>query len=253
MSTVLAAIDDSAAASPVLATAQAVADLWNARVEAMNVSDDGGQTAGAAAHAAGVSMRVKSGDPARCLADAAAAPDVVAVVIGARGRPGGRRPAGHVALELLTRCDKPLIVVPPDAPARGVLHRIVVALEGTAETSRVLRPAMDLGRSKDLDVTVVHVDDEASIPQFSDQPQHETDAFADEFLARYGPSDHQPPPLQLRVGEPAEEVLAVCDETTTDMLVVAWSRTLEPGRARFVRHILEHARIPVLLLPIRER
>ena len=47
MSTVIAAIDDSAAARPVLATAQAVAALWDAHVEALHVAEDDGHTAAA--------------------------------------------------------------------------------------------------------------------------------------------------------------------------------------------------------------
>lgn len=247
MSTVLAAIDDSAAARPVLATAQAVAALWHAQVTALHVGDDGGRTADAAARAAGVPMRVEAGDIVARLARAAAAADVDALVVGARGRPGGARPAGHVALELITRCNKPVIVVPPQASCPDELRRILVALEGTTATSDVLRPAIELGRDQGLEVTVVHVDDEASIPLFSDQPQHETDAFAREFLARFGPTG-EPIPIELRIGKPAEEVLSVCDEIEADMVVVAWSRNLAPGRARFVRHLLEHARIPVLFV-----
>jgi nucleotide-binding universal stress UspA family protein len=248
VSTLLAAIDDSAAARPVLETAQAAAGLWRADVVALHVGDDGGDTAGAAARAAGVPLRVEAGDVVTVVTRAAAQADVEAVVIGARGRPGGSRPAGHVAVALITRCDKPVIVVPPRASTGGELHRVLVALEGTADTSDVLRPAIDLGRASGLEVTAVHVDDEASIPLFSDQPQHETDAFTEEFLARFGPAGERVP-IELRIGDPAEEVLAVCDETAADLVVVAWSCSLAPGRARFVRHVLEHARIPVLLVP----
>jgi nucleotide-binding universal stress UspA family protein len=248
MSTVLAAIDDSAAARPVLATAQAVAALWQARVDALHVGDDDGRTAEAAAGEAGEALRVESGDVVDRIAQEAANADVDVVVIGARGRPGGSRPAGHVAVDLITRCDKPVIVVPPEAPCGRVLRRFLVALEGTTPTSDVLRPTIELGRDHGIEVAVVHVDDEASIPLFSDQPQHETDAFAREFLARYGPTVELPS-LELRVGEPAEQVLSTCEDTGADIVVVAWSRNLAPGHARFVRHVLEHARIPVMLVP----
>ncbi len=248
MSTVLAAIDDSAAARPVLATAQAIAGLWHARVEAFHVGDDGGRTAEAAARAVDVGMRVETGDVVARLVEAASDAGVAAVVVGARARPGGRRPAGHVAAELITRCDKPVIVVPPEAPTAGQLRRMLVALEGTTRTSVALQPAIDLGRGHGVEVTIVHVDDETSIPLFSDQPQHETDAFATEFLARYAPTG-EPLSIELRVGEPAEQVLATCDETAADMVVMAWSCSLGPGRARFVRYVLEHAAIPVMLVP----
>jgi nucleotide-binding universal stress UspA family protein len=249
MSTVLAAIDDSAAARPVLAAAQAVAALWRGTVEAIHVGDDGGHTADAAARAAGVTLRLERGDVVAGVTRAAARPDVDAVVIGARGRPGGPRPAGHVAVELITLCDKPVIVVPPEASCAGELHHLLFGLEGTTPTSEVLGRTMELARDQGFEVVVVHVDDEASLPLFSDQPQHETDVFASEFLARYGPTV-EPSALQLRIGEPAEQVLSTCDATGADMVVLAWSCSLAPGRAGFVRHILEHARIPVMLVPI---
>ena len=248
MSTVLAAIDDSAAARPVLATARAIAALWYGEVEALHVGDDGGHTAGAAARAAGVNLRVEAGDVVTRVTHAAAHPDVAAVVIGARGRPGGSRPAGHVAVELITLCDKPVIVVPPEASCDGQLHHVLFGLEGTTPTSEVLGPTIELARERGFEVVVVHVDDEASIPLFSDQLQHETDAFASEFLARYGPAV-EPSALELRIGEPAEQVLSACDETAADMVVLAWSCSLAPGRAGFVRRVLEQARIPVMLVP----
>ncbi len=249
MNTVIAAIDDSAAARPVLTTAQALAGLWHARVEALHVSDDGGHTAGGAADAAGVSVRVESDGVVARIVEATADPSVIAIVIGTRARPEGRRPAGHVALDVITLCEKPVIVVPPEARHGDELRRIVVALEGTTPTAHALRPAIELGRDPDLEVMVVHVDDETSIPLFSDQPQHETNAFATEFLARYGADHDGPPHLELRIGEPAEQVLSVCDDTAADLVVVAWSCSLAPGHARFVRHVLEHARIPVMLVP----
>ena len=249
MSTVIAAIDDSAAARPVLATAQAVAAFWDAHVEALHVTEDDGHTALGAADAADVPMRVEPGDVAARLVEATTDPDVVAIVIGARARPGSRRPAGHVVVELITRCAKLVIVVPPDARHKAGIRRLVIALEGTALSSDALKPAMELGHRQDVEVLVVHVDDEASIPLFSDQPQHETRAFATEFLARYGTDSDGLPALELRVGEPAEQVLSVCDDTAADMLVVAWSCSLASGRARFVRHVLEHSHIPVMLVP----
>ena len=81
-----------------------------------------------------------------------------------------------------------MIVVPPEASCDGRLHHVLFGLEGTTPTSEVLGPAIELSRERGFEVVVVHVDDEASIPLFSDQPQHETDAFASEFLARYGPA-----------------------------------------------------------------
>ena len=87
MSTVLAVIDDSAAARPVLATAQAIAALWHGDVEALHVADDDGHTADAAADAADVTCASRRATSSPVVTNAAAHPDVAAIVIGARGRP----------------------------------------------------------------------------------------------------------------------------------------------------------------------
>jgi nucleotide-binding universal stress UspA family protein len=106
---------------------------------------------------------------------------------------------------------------------------------------------MELATRADIEVVVVHVSDEASIPRFSDQLQHETEAFASEFVSRHCPEGEVR--LDLRVGVPGERVVAVCDEEHSDLVALAWSRNLAPGRARVVRHVLEHSRVPVLLVP----
>ena len=58
MTRVLAAIDDSAAAQPVLAMARALTAVWDAEVEAVQVQEDGGTTARAAADAAHLQLHL---------------------------------------------------------------------------------------------------------------------------------------------------------------------------------------------------
>jgi len=245
---VLAAIDDSAAAQPVLAMARALTAVWDAEVEAIQVQEDGGTTARAAADAAHLQLHLlPDGDVATQLERASAKSDVAAIVIGARGLPAGRRPAGHVLWDLITRCDKPLVVVPPDANVQPEICRVVVALEGSLSSSKGAAPIMELAAGTPLELTAVHVDDETTLPRFSDQMQHETAAFADEFLARYGTECAS---LELRVGTPAEEVLRTAEKLHASLIAVAWSRQLAPGRARVVRYLLEHSHIPLLLLPV---
>ncbi len=246
MSTVLAAIDDSAAARPVLAAAAALAPLWDATVEAVQVAEDGGNTARAAADAAQVHLRtLGDGDVATRLVELSHEPAIVAIVIGARGRPKGRRPAGHVTWDLITRCEKPVVVVPPDARVQPAMRRVLLALEGTPSNSKGTEPIHALAERGALEVVAVHVFGEDELPRFSDQVQHETAAFAEEFLACYGSGCTR---LEFRVGTPAEEVLSTAAALDADLIVLAWSRNLAPGRALFVRHVLEHSQIPMLLL-----
>jgi nucleotide-binding universal stress UspA family protein len=249
VSLVIAAIDNSAAARPVVMAAMAVAPLLGATVEAVHVTEDGDATARAAAEAAGVPFNSLSGDPLEQLTAMSHKPEAAAVVIGTRGRPGGRRPAGHLALELASRTDAPVLVVPPEAQPLERLHRVLVAMEGTPAKARSLKRAVELASGAGLELVVVHVDDESSIPSFSDQIQYEAESYAQEFLARYVPNAPSAR-LELRIGVPADEILATMDEVTAEMVAVGWPQTDDPQRGVVARELLDHSRIPVLLVPL---
>jgi len=254
MNTVLAAIDDSAAAQPVVATALAVAPLLDATVEALHVSadDDGGRTAAAAAGAAGIPFRRASGDPLEQITLHVEDDAVQALVVGARASPAGRRPAGRLALELADNIVKPVIMVPPEAELRIPFRRVLIAMKGTPHTARDLFRTIQVATRADLELVVVHVDDQQTIPSFSDQVQYDTEAYAKEFLARYCPGAPEAR-LVLRVGQPVDEILATVDETVPDMLAVGWPRHTREPRGEVVREIIDRSHIPVLLVAVTHR
>lgn len=98
---------------------------------------------------------------------------------------------------------------------------------------------------------MLHVYDEASLPLFSDQPQHELASFGHEFLARCcGASPADELTFELRVGDPAEHCLRLAARLQADLVALAWSQDLAGGRAAVVRTLLARSRVPVLLLPI---
>jgi nucleotide-binding universal stress UspA family protein len=254
MKTVLAAIDDSAAAQPVLATALAVAPLLDATVEALHVSadEDGGRTAEAAAGAAGIPLRRASGDPLEQITQYVEGDDVQALVVGARASPAGRHPAGHLALAIADNIVKPVIMVPPEAELRAPFRRVLIAMKGTPRTARDLFRTIQVATQADLELMVVHVDDQQSIPSFSDQVQYDTEAYAKEFLARYCPGAPDAR-LLLRVGQPVDEILATADEIVPDMLAVGWPRHGRERRGEVAREIVQRSHIPVLLVAVTHR
>jgi nucleotide-binding universal stress UspA family protein len=249
MTKILAAIDNSAAARPVLAMAVALAELLAVDVEALHIREDGDRNARAAARAAGVPLRSATKPVIRALVEAGRSAQVVGVVLGARGVETGRRPAGHVALELAVSLSKPLVVVPPSAPVPIELHRILVPLNGRRTTSVALAETLMLAARQELELVVLHVHDQTSIPFFSDQPHHEVESWAQEFLRRHClyPERVQ---LEVRIGIPGENVLKVAAETSADLIALGWSQDLSPGHAAVVREVLERSGIPVLLVPI---
>jgi nucleotide-binding universal stress UspA family protein len=245
---VLAAIDSSAAARSVLSAAAAMADLLGSDVEALHVREQARATAKAAADSAGAHLTVVSGRALERIIQEAGRPDVVAVVLGARATPGGARPAGHVATHVATSSHKPVVVVPPECVCPVRLRRILVPLEAVMATASAVESIVLAASVGGAEVVVVHILTEQALPPFTDQPQHEVEAWADEFRRRY--CDHPEVRLEVRMGVPRDRVLAFAEELGADAIILAWSQRLEAERAALVRSVLEHSRIPVILVPV---
>ncbi len=250
MEKVIAALDNSLAAGAVLATAANLARLFEADVEAVHVGEDGDAVAQAEARAAGRRLRKLRGETVPALVEATEAEDVAALVVGTRRLPLAGRLIGSTALEVITSVAKPVAVVPPNAVGSGSFKRVLVPLEGTVSTSAAPRQVIELAHDAELEVVVLHVHDLGLLPAFTDQRQHETDAWGQEFVARYCPWGVGDVRIELRVGRSADEILAVAAETGSDLIALGWSQELAAGRALVVREVLERGRIPVLLVPI---
>jgi nucleotide-binding universal stress UspA family protein len=215
----------------------------------VHVRENDGNTAAGAAVAAGVPLRTLEPPILDSLVGAAKQSDVRAVVVGTRSSPAGPTPAGHVALALIGTLHKPVIVVPPQAPIAYSLERILVPLDATEQTAAALKETIELAGDAAAEIVVLHALQGASLPLFSDQPQHEPEAWRQEFLARYSAQPERVR-LETRVGVPAELVPAVAKETEADLIALAWSQNMAPGRARVVRAVLERSDVPVLLVPL---
>lgn len=249
MGRIIALVDNSAAARPVLGTAVALGPVLGATVEAVHVTENGSGTAAALAEQFAVPLRVMAGDPLETITDLAEADDVVAIVVGSRDRPRGRRHAGHLALALADRLSKPVVMVPPEAQPPDRVRKVLVGMEGTASNARGLQRVVTLVEDAGVELVVVHVDDEDSIPSFSDQVQYETEAYAREFLDRYcqGATTVR---LETRIGVPADEIIAAAAEISPAILALGWPQTHEPGRGEVVREVVDRSRIPVLLIAV---
>lgn len=246
----LAAIDNSAAARPVLAVAGELGDLLRSEVAAVHVREDGARTARAEARAAGVELRELADPTEESLLREARRPGVAVLVVGARGIPAASGRIGHVALELITALDRPVLVVPSEVELPFRLRRVLVPLDGTLTTTLALREMIDLVCETDVELIALHVLDERSLPRFVDQPQHEVEAWAGEFLARYCPGRPDAARLEVRVGPPGRHVLEVARDVRADLLVLGWSQDLSPGRAKVVREAIERGTVPTLLVPV---
>ncbi len=247
---VIAALDEGAAIRPILATAATLGRLLAAEVEAVHVLVDGDRAVRREAEAAGVPLSEVEGDVVLELVSAGSGSDVAVLVLGARRTAAGARPAGHTALGVAAVLDRPIVIVPPDARHPGRLERILVPLEGTVSSSLAPEHVIELAARAELEVVVLHVHDLASLPLFTDQPQHETEAWTQEFLARYCPSGISRLRLEIRVGQAEELVPRVAEETDSDLIALGWAQELAHDRAPVVRAVLSEARVPVMLIPV---
>ena len=251
MKKVLAALDASFAVTPVLAAARSLGELLGAEVEAIHVKTDEGTTVQRSADAAGVPLRVVAGgEVVERLVEAGEADDVAALVLGARGLPTDPRPLGATAQAVATAVLKPVLIVPPEVAPPAELKRILVPLEGTVSSSFAPRSLIALASEARIDVVALHVLGSDEIPPFTDQPQHEHDAWTAEFRARYCPWGIGSVRLELRIGCAEDVVPLVAEQSASDLIALGWARELGPGRAPVVRAALERSHRPVLLVPV---
>lgn len=251
MRKVLAAVDGSLADAPVLITARGLGELLGADVEAIHVDAAGRADGTVAAEAAGVPLRVVTGDVVEELAGAGKEDDVAALVLGARGLPTDPRPLGATAEAVATKVLKPVVIVPPDGIRPAAIRRILLPLEGTASSSHAPRVVLGLAQDISLDVVVLHALGAEDIPSFTDQPQHEHRAWASEFLARYFPAGIAGVRMETRIGRAETLVPQVAEEFACDLIALGWAQELAPGRAPVVRAALQLSQRPVLLVPVR--
>lgn len=248
--TILAAADNSPAARPVIAVARALTPLFDATVEVLHVVENGHVAVESLTQHEALPLRVLHGDPITSLLTEAENERVVAVVLGTQ-RIGPPKPVGgHVAERIATTVGCPVALVPPRLRLPYELRSALLPLEGTEETSA---STADLVRSlHDLGVRVVplHVHTEASVPSYTDEPQHDTRAWVEEFMVRYG-TGADTEALQLRYGAPPTEMLNVAASIGADLIVLTWLQAFDSHRAKMVREAIAAGTIPVLLLPPR--
>ncbi|MGH9085186.1 MAG: hypothetical protein ACRDYW_07000 [Acidimicrobiales bacterium] len=250
MRTVLAALDTSAAARPVLDVAIGIGELTGSRVQAIHITDDGDDVPEWLAAQEDVPLRLLEGAVEPNLLSAVEDDAVVAAVFGARGSPGGRRPAGHTAMHVLERATKPIVIVPPDAAVPTSAHplrRLLVPLEGAKESSRPILDRLCPLIVAEIELVVLHVFTTATVPRALDRSARDLSMWGDEFVARFCPGAAR---IELRTGPIGVRVGEVTAEVGADLVVLSWSRNSSPGHAAVIRDVLGSARVPVILLPL---
>lgn len=253
MNIVLAALDTTSAARAVLECAVRTAELSGSGVEMVHVT--GGPTESATTPEELAELAARRGLPFRVLVDpvepalfaASSDPRVIAVVIGARATPVGPRPVGANARRILEHAEKPVVVVPPEAVTPAAFRRLLLPLEGTETSSRPVLDRLLPLLVADVELEVLHVFTEVTLPAMLDRPGRDLDILGREFLTRHCPGASR---IELRAGPVAARVAEVSKEHGADLVVLSWSQHRSQVRARIVREVLGASTLPVLLLPI---
>jgi hypothetical protein len=246
MSVVLAAVDATDGARVVLDAAARFGHLTGSDIEAVCVrSSPLGLAGPPEPHANdGVPVRFLEGPVAPSLLGALGAPEVIAAVIGARARLGGRRPVGRTAHEILAGALKPVVVVPLEVNAPGVFRRLLIPLEGTEASSLAVLERLCPLLVTAVELVVLHAFTEGTVPAMLDSPAYGLDVLGKEFLTLHCPYSNR---VEFCLGPVAKRVAEASREH--DLVVLSWSQDSSPGRARTVREVLDASAVPVLLLP----
>ena len=144
---------------------------------------------------------------------------------------------------------KPMLLVPAHVsapPAR--LGRVLLPLDGTEQTTRAVTAAMALLDSAGIDLVLLHVFDDHTVPPAWDHPEHAAEVWRAEFALRQGAPS--PARVMWRSGVAAANVVDVASAEHCDLVVLAWSQHVEGGRAATVRRTVGASTVPVLLLPV---
>jgi nucleotide-binding universal stress UspA family protein len=144
---------------------------------------------------------------------------------------------------------KPIVLVPAGARKRPRrIRRVLLPLDGTARSAAAIAETAERFARSGAELVVLHVFDAQTVPKFWDQHAHAWQAWEQEFLARYCALPGAR--LELRSGAAAEHMAKVAEAEQADMIALAWSQRLDPGRAAAVRRTILEADVPVMLIPM---
>jgi len=247
---VLAALRDSPTGGPVLDTAVRIAEMARGHVEAVHVGEGRAVSLGVMARREGVPYRRLTGRSELALVEVMNAPAVVAMTMGVGTTPTAGHPVSATTLHVISRAPKPVVVVPPHAGPSRRIRRVLVPLEGTASTSEPVLHALSALVPPDVEIDVVHVFTDATLPRMLDRPERDLEMLGRRFLATHCPAGTS---LELRSGHVVTAVSEVSREHEVDLVVLSWRQDGSSGRAKVVRGVLGASMLPVLLVPTTAR
>jgi nucleotide-binding universal stress UspA family protein len=267
---VLVALDGSPAARTALPVARALAQQLGATVEVLHVTPHPANEADVRRllqlDEEPIELRIEVGGAAEGILRALDDPRVGLVVLTTHGREiEPDRLLASVATTVAARCNRPILLVRPEAaaaqPSRGV-RNLLVPMDGTPTTTAALRPAARLAQRLGASIDLLHVvhDEQAppaergslTVPYYVDQLHHEWPHWIDHVKGLFGclagcPAD-VPVRLHLVQGEVGPEIAGFAARHGVDAVVLTRRSHLEHGRAGILRAVLAQTPCPALLV-----
>ncbi len=249
MTITLVAFESDTGATPLLDTALRFAELTGSCVEA--VLEPGASTVESKVRAllekSGVPVRALTGPRGPTLGDAVSDPEVLAAVVGTREAHSRQFPVRSAGRSLIEETRKPVVIVPHNALAPARLQRLLVPLDDAEPSSRAILDQLLPLCVTPVELIVLHVLTEVTLPTMLDHPARDLEILGKEFLHRHLPHVHH---IELRLGPIGRRVCEVSLELRSDLVVLSWSQNTSEDRALVIREVLSAVTVPVLLLPI---
>ncbi|MFC1917164.1 universal stress protein [Chloroflexota bacterium] len=200
-----------------------------------------------------VSTETVVGNPAEEIMNYAEQESVGLIIMVTHGASGIRRWAlGNIADKVLQASRQPVALIraksPRDVCDRGILDRLLVMLDGSAESEAVLPYVEELATGLSAEITLLQVVDEQIDTVFAD-----AEGYLEKIcqrLAEKGIGAH----CEVRAGAPATEGIKLADEIEADMVaMVTHGRSgagfWKPGSV--AEKVLKGGKTPVLLVRTR--
>jgi nucleotide-binding universal stress UspA family protein len=174
---------------------------------------------------------------------------------------------GNLANQVISRTKVPIVLIKKDPDPQGRLFTFLVCLDGVEEHEVVLPAAVELGRGLAAEVTILMVvhttgslsgsDNETSrlLPNTTRAVLDATEEFAYEYLGRKAMQFEEAGlkvSIQVRRGDPAQEILETSREDEFDLVVVGTHGKAGLGAfwaGSVGAKVINGSSIPLLMVP----
>lgn len=162
---------------------------------------------------------------------------------------------GRVAESVLENSSVPVLFIPPGYRESLPWRRVLVAVSCRTESERALTFGIELSKTFDLDLLVVHVASGAEglveRSHYSDARHHEFPAQLDELVERRLPRAECRQRLKriaLGRGDVVTELSKLIQAESPSVLVGGWHGHLSPGRAAALKRLVLSVPTPIALV-----